>query len=46
MYKLKKRSFNMTVAILSMLSIKSIRNSSQKLLTDLVVYNGTPEGMK
>jgi hypothetical protein len=35
----------MTVAILSMLSIQSIRNS-QNLLKDPVVYNSTFESMK
>ena len=35
----------MTVAILSMLSIKSIQNS-HNLRKDLVVYNGTFESVK
>ncbi len=45
MYKYRKRSFGMTVAILSMLSIRIILNS-QYLLKDLVVCNGTFESMK
>ena len=36
----------MTVAIVSMLSVKSIRNPPQNLLKDLVVYNGTFESME